>query len=85
MNYQVKFESKNEKPENLYFQIDGKDRKYSKLEDMEVELKGEMKENKRIMIHWKWEYEKNEIQDLQDTKDGEKIKQYYFSIYAIGE
>lgn len=52
---------------------------------MEAELKGKMKENKRIIIYWEWEYEKSETQNLQDTKDGENIKQYYFTIYTIGE
>lgn len=83
--YQVKFESKNEKPENLTFKIEGKDKKYQRLEEMEQELQGEVKENKRIIIHWEWEYETNQVQNLQDTKDGETIKQYHFTIYVIGE
>ncbi len=74
----------NNKPENLVFQIEGKDRKYEKLEDLEKELKGEINENKKIVIHWEWEYEKNTLQDIQDTKDGENIKQYNFTIYASG-
>lgn len=85
MNYQIKFKSENDKPENLSFQIEGKDRKYTKLEDMEQELKGEVTKSKRIIIHWKWEYEKDKTQDLQDTKDGENIRQYNFKIYAMGE
>lgn len=84
-HYQIKFESKNEKPENLTFKIKGKDRKYQRLEEMEQDLKGEVKENKRIIIDWEWEYETNEIKNLQDTKDGELIKQYNFTIYVIGE
>lgn len=85
IKYQIKFKSENEKPENLSFQIEGKDRKYTRLEEMEQELKGEVTKKKSIVIHWQWEYEKDKIQDLQDTKDGEKIKQYNFKIYAIGE
>lgn len=85
INYQIKFESKNEKPKNLHFRMEGKDRKYKKLEDMEEELRGEVEKNKKIKIHWQWEYERNEIQDLEDTKDGEKIKQYNFMIYTIGQ
>ncbi len=84
-HYQIKFESKNEKPENLTFKIEGKDRKYQKLEEMEEELQGEVKENKRIIINWEWEYETNEAQNWQDTKDGKRIKQYNFIIYAIGQ
>lgn len=85
INYQIKFKSQNDKPKNLNFQIEGKDRKYAKLEDMEEELKGEMTNHKRIIIHWRWEYEQNKEEDIQDTKDGQKIKQYNFIISAIGE
>lgn len=85
INYQIKFESKNKKPKNLIFQIEGNDRKYKCLEDMEPELKGEIRETKKIIIHWKWEYERNTIENLQDTKDGENIKQYCFTICGIGK
>lgn len=85
INYRINFKSENEKPENLNFQIEGKERKYTRLEDMEPELMGEMLSNKRIIIHWEWEYQKDNTQDRQDTKDGERIKQYHFTIYAIGE
>lgn len=85
INYEIKFESKNEKPKNLNFQIKGKDREYETLEDMENDLMGEISENKRIIINWKWDYELNNTQDLQDTKDGENIKNYQFTIYAIGK
>ncbi len=84
INYQIKFESQTPKPQNLEFQIQGKNRKYRKLEDMQTELKGEINENKRIKIHWEWQYEKDEIQDKQDTYDGKNIKQYNFTILAIG-
>ncbi|MCI8383522.1 MAG: hypothetical protein HFJ33_01370 [Clostridia bacterium] len=85
IKYQIQFKSQNEKPENLNFKIEGKDRKYLKLEEMEQELKGELNESKRICINWKWEYENNQTQDKQDTKDGQKIRQYNFTIYAVGE
>lgn len=85
INYQIKFKSQNEKPQNLNFQIEGKDRKYAKLEDMEEELKGEMTNHKRIIIHWRWQYEASKIEDIQDTKDAQKIKQYNFTICARGE
>lgn len=62
-----------------------KDRKYQKLEDMEQELKGVVNKNKRIIIYWEWKYEEDKTQDLQDTKDGENIKQYNFTIYTIGQ
>lgn len=85
IDYCIKFKSENEKPENLNFQIEGKERKYTRLEDMETELNGQMIGNKRIKIHWEWDYQSDSTQDLQDTKDGETIKQYCFKIYAIGE
>ena len=85
ISYEIKFKSKNDKPQNLVFEIEGKDRKYKKLEDMEKELKGEITENKRIIINWQWEYEKNKTEDKQDTKDGEKLTKYNFTIYAIGK
>ena len=85
MNYRIQFKSTNEKHKNLYFKIKGNYRKYKRLEDMETELKGEIKENKSIIIQWKWDYEKNEIENIEDTKDGEKIKKYNFTIYTTGE
>ena len=85
INYQIKFDRQNQKPKNLSFQIEGKDRKYEKLEDMEEELNGELIGNKTIKILWKWEYEKDTKQNLQDTEDGETIKQFNFIIYAIGK
>lgn len=68
----------------MNFQIEGKDRKYAKLEDLEKELKGGFIGTKKIIIHWRWEYETEKAHDIQDTKDGENIKKYNFSIYAIG-
>lgn len=85
INYQITFKSQNDKPKNLNFEIEGKDRKYTRLEDMEPDLKGEMTGNKKITIHWRWEYEINQTEDLQDTQDGQKIKQYNFTISAIGQ
>lgn len=85
IRYQINFKSKNEKPKNLRFQIEGKDRKYEKLEDMEQELKGEISNHKSIVIDWEWEYSKNLEDDRQDTEDGKNIKQFQFSIYAIGQ
>lgn len=52
---------------------------------MEQALHGEISKSKTITIQWKWDYEENEIQNFQDTKDGQMIKQYNFTIYTIGE
>ena len=51
---------------------------------MEKDLKGEIQESKKIIINWKWEYEENHIQDIQDTNDGTKIVRYNFTIFAVG-
>lgn len=83
--YQIKFESKSEKPKNLKFRINEEIEEYEKLEDMQHKLQGEIKENKSITINWEWKYEENEIQDKQDTKDGQTIGKYIFTIYAIGK
>lgn len=86
LNYQIKFQSKNLKPENLYFSIKGFNKTYKKLEEMESILKGKIIKNqeKKITICWKWEYEINKNQDIQDTEDGIKLKNYNFTIYTIG-
>ena len=83
INYKIKFESKNDKPQNLSFWIDGKDKKYKRLEDMQNELQGEIDTNKSIIIDWSWDYEIGENQNIQDTKDGENLTKYNFTIYAI--
>lgn len=85
VKYRIQFNSTNEKPKNLYFQIRGNDRTYKKLEDMEKDLQGELFRNKRITIHWKWEYERNKEENKQDTKDGQTIVTYQFTVFAIGE
>ena len=84
INYKIKFKSENDKPQNLVFEIKGKDKKYKTLEEMEQELQGELHENKKIIIGWEWEYEKDVNQNLQDTEDGKKLLEYNFTIYAIG-
>ncbi len=85
INYRIQFKSTKEKPENLYFQIKGSDRKYKNLEDLEENLQGDLIGNKRITIHWKWEYEGKKEENRQDTKDGQTIVKYQFTIFAIGE
>ena len=44
--------------------------------------KGEVKE---VSIEWQWKYETNESGDMQDTKDGNELKEYNFLIIARGE
>ena len=41
-------------------------------------------QEKKITICWKWEYENDIAQDIQDTEDGISLKNYNFTIYTIG-
>ena len=52
---------------------------------MEKNLQGELLGNKRISIYWKWEYEGEEEENKQDTKDGQTMIKYQFTIFAIGQ
>lgn len=86
LKYQIKFESKNEKPQNLIFHIKGINKNYARLEDMEKDLKGEtINKEEKIHINWEWKYNTNIQNDKQDTQDGVNIKKYNFNIYTIGE
>ena len=80
--YKIKFKSESEKPKNLNFKINEKDRKYENLENIEEDLQGEITKRKNILINWEWEYEKNNIENVQDTLDGEKLRKYNFTIYV---
>ena len=87
LNYQIIFQSKNQKPKNLVFKEKGRDNYYETLEALGETLtgnieKGEMKE---VTIEWQWQYETNENGDMQDTKDGNELKEYNFLIIARGE
>ena len=84
--YQVIFKSKNEKPQNLVFFVEGIDKKFSRLEDMQENLKGNIKENetKVIIINWEWQYENGTKGNNQDTIDAQNISKYNFDIYVIG-
>lgn len=87
LNYQIIFQSKNEKPKNLVFNEKGRDSYYETLEALGETLKGNIEkgEMKEITIEWQWQYEKNENGDIQDTKDGNELKEYNFLIIARGE
>lgn len=87
LKYQIGFISKNVKPKNLQFYISETGEKYSTLENLQEELKGEIIKNQtiRIRIFWEWKYEVDPKEDEQDTKDGKNIKEYNFEIYTIGK
>jgi len=85
LKYKIMFESKNQKPENLVFMINGKE--YKTLEELGGDLTGNLKkgEIKELFINWKWEYETSKKQDVQDTIDGMQIEKYNFQIITKGE
>ena len=87
LNYQIIFQSKNQKPKNLVFNEKGRDNYYETLEDLGETLSGNIKkgEVKEVVIEWQWKYETNESGDMQDTKDGNELKEYNFLIIARGE
>ena len=86
MNYQIKFESKNEKPSNLQFYTTKESKKYATLEELGETLTGVISENqeKTISIYWEWEYETSKEQNKQDTLESKRIREYHFLIYVQG-
>ena len=86
MNYQIQFESKNEKPSNLFFYSTEEEKIYYTLEELGENLTGKLLKNeeKTIPIYWKWKYETDENQDEQDTLEARKIREYHFLIYVQG-
>lgn len=86
INYEITFESKNLKPSNLQFYILENNRRYNTLEELNDILKGNILENeeKKITIYWEWDYETNKQNNMQDTIDAKKIREYNFLIYVKG-
>lgn len=87
IKYKIKFQSENEKPKNLMFNVEGSDNYYYNLEELEQELEVFIKKDcsKKIKINWKWNYEESNDKNKQDTEDGMKIKYYNFKIYVLKE
>lgn len=85
INYKIIFENLNEKPQNLVFSIKGSDREYNNLNELQQELIGNLEKNKvkRIDVNWRWKYENNLADNLQDTKDGTSLDMYKFNIYTV--
>lgn len=85
--YKIKFESKNEKPQNLMFEHLESGICKNSLEELQETLTGELQkgEIKVIIIHWYWPYENQSKGNKQDTEDSQKIKTYEFNIRAYGE
>lgn len=85
LQYEITFKSKNQKPKNLVFKQNGKE--YETLEKLGEDLTGNLQkeEIKNIVIEWKWEYETNEEQDMQDTSDGKQLQEYKFDVVVRSE
>ena len=80
-NYKIEIEEKSLKPKNLIFSF--KNQKYSSLKEIEEIINKEFIFNDEISIKWKWEYYIDEIHNIQDTIDAQKISKYIFEIKAI--
>lgn len=85
--YKVCFTSCNKKPKNLLFNLSKNSKYYSEIEDLNNLLIGTLNENetKTFKINWKWNYEQNEKEDIQDTEDGKNISQYKFQFIVLKE
>lgn len=85
INYKIIFENLNEKPQNLVFSIKGSDKEYYNLNELQKDLIGNLEKNKvkRIDVNWRWTYENNLVNNLQDTKDGINLDMYKFNIYTV--
>lgn len=88
--YKVVFNSINEKPQNLKFKANINNKEIGNantLEELQKYLIGYIRKNEKIdiRVNWYWEFEDNEQNDKQDTKDAQYIKKYQFDINAIGE
>ena len=88
--YKVVFNSINEKPQNLKFKANINNQEIGKantLEELQKYLIGYIRKDEKIdiRVNWYWEFEDNEENDKQDTKDAQYIKKYQFDINAIGE
>lgn len=88
MKYSVDFEDvTKEKPSNLLFKVKGTNKEYSTLQELEKYLNGTIENEslKEYVIEWRWPYEINDEQDIIDTNDGTKFKNYKFRIHVYGE
>lgn len=93
INYDVKFEREQSKPQNLKFTYDG--HMVNTIKELEQFLTGTIEANsnekvKKITIEWNWPYEigntleEKIAQDLKDTNDGKLLEQYNFDIIVTG-
>ncbi len=90
IDYELIFNSINEKPVNLKFTTIKEDKmiEASSLEELSRYLSGKISENEQIevKIKWYWDFENIENEsntDFQDTVDAQRISQYQFKMYAV--
>lgn len=92
IDYELIFNSINEKPVNLKFTTIKEDKviEASSLEELSRYLSGKISENEQIevKIKWYWDFENIENEsntDFQDTTDAQKIRRYQFKVYAVAK
>ena len=92
IDYELIFDSINQKPVNLKFITIKEDKliEVSSLEELSKYLSGKILKNEQIEVkikwHWIFENVENESNtDLQDTTDAQKIRQYKFKVYAVAK
>lgn len=82
-NYKIQIKEKTKKPKNLIFIV--RNHKYSSIEEMEQLINEMFVNTEQVTIKWEWKYFINNIEDIQDTKDGERAQKYIFEIETIIE
>lgn len=93
INYDVKFENENNKPQNLKYNYNG--HTVSTIKELEPFLTGIIDANssekiKIMTIEWIWPYEtgviqeEKVVQDIEDTQDGKLLKEYSFDVIVTG-
>lgn len=82
-NYKINISEKTAKPRNLVFTIGNQ--KYISIKEMEQVINEKFINEEKLTINWEWKYYIDEMHDVQDTEDGEKIKKYIFELEAIVE
>lgn len=82
-NYKIQIKEKTTKPKNIIFIVGNQ--KYPSLESMEQLINEMFINTEQITIKWEWKYFINDIQDIQDTKDGEQAQNYIFEVETIIE
>lgn len=93
VNYSIKFEDEQNKPNNLKFIYNNNE--YSTLKEMETVLTGTIDANatnkvKSVIIQWQWPYETGDnsqeisSNDNLDTEDGSLSQDYKFNVIVSG-